>query len=309
MKEGAQWIAGPLSKLFSLSLAQGKLPQHWTLANVTTILKKGNKHSILNYRPVSLTCITVKLLERIVFNHMTKFLTTNKKLSPFQHGFHSGHSCQTQLLERVHQWAETLDNYDSTHIIYLDFSKAFDTVPHQRLLLKLDHIGIRGELLEWIRGFLSNRKQRVLCDGVASDWEDVVFGMPQYWSDHILEASAKANRVSNLLRRIMYDTSKASKQQAYIALVRPHLEYCLPVWIPHQKKYINELEKLQKRAARWVGGVRWDSSINNWTEAYSTSCHKLGWLFLQNRRTYSDCCQTFKNLSNHPSEQTKWASG
>ena len=76
LKKGAQWIAGPLSKLFSLSLAQGKLPQDWTSANVTPILKKGNKHSVLNYRPVSLTCITVKLLERIVFNRMTKFLTT-----------------------------------------------------------------------------------------------------------------------------------------------------------------------------------------------------------------------------------------
>ena len=130
LKEGAQWIAGPL---FSLSLAQGKLPQDWTSANVTPILKKGNKHTVLNYRPVSLTCITVKLLEHIVFNHMTKFLTTNKKLSPFQYGFRSGHLCQTQLLETVHQWAKTLDNNDSTHIIYLDFSKAFDTVPHQRL--------------------------------------------------------------------------------------------------------------------------------------------------------------------------------
>ncbi len=179
LKEGAQWIASPLSKLFSLSLAQGKLPQDWTSANITPIFKKGNKHSVSNYRPVSLTCITVKLLERIIFNHVTAFLTTNKKLSPFQHGFRSDHSCQTQLLETVHQWAKTLDNKGSTHVVYLDFSKAFDTVPHGHLLLKLDHIGIRGDLLEWIRGFLLNRKQRVLCDRVTSDWDNVPSGVPQ----------------------------------------------------------------------------------------------------------------------------------
>ena len=135
------------------------------------------------------------------------------------------------------------------------------------------------------------------------DWVDtykylgVVIHKKLSWSDHILEASAKANRVLNLLRRTMYGTSKASKQQTYIALVRPHLEYCSSVWNPHQKKYINELVKVQKRAARWVCGVRWDRSINNWTEAYSTPCHKLGWLSLQNRRTYSDCCQTFKIIN------------
>ncbi len=135
------------------------------------------------------------------------------------------------------------------------------------------------------------------------DWVDtykylgVIIHKKLSWSNHILEASSKAMKVLNLLRRTMHGTSNASKQLAYIALVRPHLEYCSPIWNPHQKKYIQELEKVQKRAARWVGGVRWNRSTNNWTEAYDVTCLKLGWLSLLNRRTYLDCCQTFKIIN------------
>ena len=117
------------------------------------------------------------------------------------------------------------------------------------------------------------------------------------WSNHILQGSSKAMKVLNLLRRTMHGTSNTSKELAYIALVRPHLEYCSPVWNPHQKKYIQDLEKVQKRAARWVGGVRWDSSTKSWTESYNTTCLKLGWLSLVNRRTYLDCYQTFKIIN------------
>ena len=116
------------------------------------------------------------------------------------------------------------------------------------------------------------------------------------WSNHILQGSSKAMKVLNLLRRTMHGTSNTSKELAYIALVRPHLEYCSPVWNPHQKKYIQDLEKVQKRAARWVGGVRWDSSTKSWTESCNTTCLKLGWLSLVNRRTYLDCYQTFNGL-------------
>jgi len=81
------------------------------------------------------------------------FLEASGKLNPNQHGFRQKHSCQTQLLETVHQWAITINAGQSTHAVFIDFSKAFDTVPHERLLLKLDHVGIRGPL---------ERDQRVL---------------------------------------------------------------------------------------------------------------------------------------------------
>ena len=85
-------------------------------------------------------------MERLVHRTITEFLEEHQKLSPTQHGFRRAHSCQTQLLETVHHWAKTLDECSSTHVIFLDFSKAFDTVPHNKLCLKLDNIGVYGEI-------------------------------------------------------------------------------------------------------------------------------------------------------------------
>ena len=92
LKEGAHCIATPIQKLFNLSLNQGSLPREWVSANVSPVFKKGNKHLPINYRPISLTCIVVKILERIVYNSLVEFLSSNNKLSPYQHGFRRGHS-------------------------------------------------------------------------------------------------------------------------------------------------------------------------------------------------------------------------
>ena len=79
----------------------------------------------------------------------------------------------------MHHWAKTLDECSSTQVIFLDFSKAFDTVPHNKLCLKLDNIGVRGNLLTWTRAFLSGRQQRVVVDGQHSEWSSVTSGVPQ----------------------------------------------------------------------------------------------------------------------------------
>ena len=173
LKQGAAWIADPLS------LWAGTLPDDWRKANVTPIFKKGSRHSLSNYRPVSLTSLVVKVLERLIHAGVSEFFASNNKLCPSQHGFRKGHSCQTQLLATVHDWASSLDKRTSTHAVFLDFSKAFDSVPHQRLLLKLENMGVRGSLLDWFRVFLSNRHQRVLVDGYSSDWKPVTSGVPQ----------------------------------------------------------------------------------------------------------------------------------
>ena len=121
----------------------------------------------------------MKCLERLVYARLSEFLDVNNKLSSWQHRFHRSHSCQIQLLATTHEWAKSLNKGVSTHVIYLDFSKAFDSVPHQRLLMKLDCMGIRGNLLSWIAAFLHDREQRVFVEGQSSDWMKVISGVPQ----------------------------------------------------------------------------------------------------------------------------------
>ena len=108
-----------------------------------------------------------------------EFLNTNHLLSEDLHGFRAGRSCVTQLLEIMELWTSMLDEGDGIDVVYLDFRKAFDSVPHQRLLEKARAHGIDGNLLKWIESFLTGRKQRVNVNGEMSSWADVHSGIPQ----------------------------------------------------------------------------------------------------------------------------------
>ena len=113
------------------------------------------------------------------------------------------------------------------------------------------------------------------------------------WGEHITEATAKANQALNILRRTMYGCTKNAKKRAYTALVRPHLEYCAPVWNPYQQKDCETLEKVQRRAARWIG-ASWDPQSMKWSKSYEKICDELHWLTLQLRRQFLICCQVYK---------------
>ena len=133
----------------------------------------------VNYRPVSLTCVCCKLLEHIIYSHVMAHLQTNNLLSVNQHGFRSGFSCETQLILTVHDLLESVEHKHRVDIGVLDFSKAFDTVPHPHLLKKLEHLGIRGDLYQWLTSFLTERDQRVVMEGSYSNFLHVDSGIPQ----------------------------------------------------------------------------------------------------------------------------------
>ena len=119
------------------------------------------------------------MLERIIKDHLLQYFIRNKFITSRQHGFHPGHSCETQLIRVLDDWTSALELGHQMDVIYLDLQKAFDKVPHARLLSKLKSYGIGGKLLQWIENFLSNRRQCVHLHGSKSDWINIFSGVPQ----------------------------------------------------------------------------------------------------------------------------------
>ena len=179
LKEAALELAPVLTDIFNTSLATSMLPSDWKTANIAPVFKKGNTNSAENYRPISLTCVCCKLLEHIVCHSIRDHLDNHNILSVYQHGFKAGHSCDSQLLSIVYDLMSIFDSKCQVDVAVLDFSKAFDVVPHQRLLGKIKHYGISGTTLAWISDFLNGRTQRVVVDGSYSEWSTVHSGVPQ----------------------------------------------------------------------------------------------------------------------------------
>ena len=184
LKECSSEISPMLALIYNESLAQGTVPDDWRQANVAPVFKKGEKYNAANYRPVSPTCICCKTLKHIIVSNINEHLAFESILADCQHGFRSQRSCETQLVQFYHDMVSNLDGawdrgQKQTDVIIMDFAKAFDKVPHRRLLYKLGYYGIRGSTHKWISLWLSERSQKVVLDGQASDPVPVLSGVPQ----------------------------------------------------------------------------------------------------------------------------------
>ena len=180
LRETAEEIAVPLVIIFKTSLRTKELPKDWKHANVSAVFKnKGKKTLPENYRPVSLTCILCKVMESIIRDHIIDHMKQNNLFSPKQFGFINGRSTVLQLMHVMDVWTEILDEGGCLDVVYCDFMKAFDKVPHNRLIHKVDHYGITGNVLGWVSSFLSNRTQSVHLNGEKSTIAPVTSGIPQ----------------------------------------------------------------------------------------------------------------------------------
>ena len=156
LKENIDICTDILTLLFTKSLETGKVPSDWNHANVTPVLKKGDKHNPGNYRPISITCIACKLLEHIFASNMMQHLETNNILYELQHRFRAKRSCESQIISLIHDLSQNNDKNIQTDLIIMDFAKAFDKVPHKRLLYKMKYLGISEQIINWVKSFLSN---------------------------------------------------------------------------------------------------------------------------------------------------------
>ena len=178
LKELSKCLISPITVLFNFTLKYG-IPEDWKVGHISPIFKKGSKKNAENYRPISLTSVLCKIMEKIVRSHLMTHLRENKLLSSKQFGFISGRSTTTQLLYFIDKCINIITEGKVVDVIYFDFAKAFDCVPHKRLLQKLTSFGISGNTFNWIKSFLLQRKQYVSVNGVKSKTENVLSGVPQ----------------------------------------------------------------------------------------------------------------------------------
>ena len=178
LSECADELAVPLTKICILSFRQGKFPTTWKRANVVPVFKKGDRKDPANYRPVSLLSISSKIVERVVCDQLVAHVSPT--LSPAQHGFLAGRSCETNLTCLVKQLWDGIAAGHQTDVVYTDYSSAFTSVNHNLLLHKLQHsYHLSGPALRWFHSYLCGREQRVVLNGKTSGWTRVGSGVPE----------------------------------------------------------------------------------------------------------------------------------
>ena len=177
LHELANQVYLPLSIIFEALMKSIRIPTQWKIARVSAINKKRNRKLASNYRPVSITSIVCRVLETIIRNFMVEFLVSNNLLSDFQFEFVKGRSTILQLLNVLNDWTNSLEN--KFDCIYLDYQKAFDSVPQKRLISKLRSYRFNLVIIRWVENYLRDRSQYVKINGEQSQWRPVTSGIPQ----------------------------------------------------------------------------------------------------------------------------------
>ena len=200
-------VSAPLSRLINACLEVGHFPDFLKLARVTPVFKAGDPTEFGNYRPISVLSVFSKIFERVIQGRLLGFLNRQGSILGTQYGFRRGHSTYMAILDMVENIRKAWENGEHCLGIFIDFKKAFDTVDHQILLGKMEHLGIRGVPLELIRSYLTNRKQYVAYNGMESSQWGITVGVPQgsilgplFFLLYINDLS----RVSSFLRCILF---------------------------------------------------------------------------------------------------------
>ena len=179
LKLGGEAMVSYLARLLDTTMNNGSLPEDWKRATVIPVHKGGDRSLVANYRPVSLTSVVCKQLEHVIASYLRQVWDKNDWLFEGQHGFRPGYSCESQVISICQDIADSLDDGENIDAIIVDFSKAFDLVPHGRLLTKIANSGVDPRVVTWVKEFLSGRTQRVRVEEQLSEEVRVTSGVPQ----------------------------------------------------------------------------------------------------------------------------------
>ena len=171
-------IAMPLSILINMSISEGIVPDELKIAKIIPVHKSNAKDDISNYRPISLLPSISKILGKVIYKRTFHFIQSNTILNNNQYGFREKHSTINAIIALTGDVITALENKDSVLSVFLDLSKAFDTIDQHILLHKLEFYGIRGTPLKWFKSYLTNRKQYVKYNSDSLQ-QDITFGVPQ----------------------------------------------------------------------------------------------------------------------------------
>ena len=245
LKLTAVLIASPLSKLYNKSLELGIYPSKFKEANIKPIFKnKGSPSELTNYRPISLLSSLSKVFEKIVHKHLYAHLSQNNLLTDKQSGYRRDHSAEQQLLYLTHNLYKALDSGNDFTAIYLDISKYFDKIWHEGLLFKCRHeFGITDSLYNWLKSYLSDRRQRVQIGDTFSKTEIVNAGCPQ---GSVLGPLLALIYLDNLSTRTQNDILFFADD---VSLYAPHTKDNLN---KTQTSLQNDLNEIQKYGEEWA---------------------------------------------------------
>ena len=181
LKECKEQLADKIYSLVKTSLKQGRVPKDWKRAIIVPIYKGGRREDPLNYRPVSLTSVVGKLCEKVIKEAWIDHLEKRNVLTECQFGFRRGRSCSSNLRSYYSKVIDIVQEREGwVDSVYLDLKKAFDKVPHRRLIWKIKNIGrVGGQLLKWMKDYLSEREMRTVVRNSTSSWLKVTSGVPQ----------------------------------------------------------------------------------------------------------------------------------
>ena len=174
-------IHSPIRLIVNQSLITGIFPDQLKIAIVTPLYKGKNtdQHSFCNYRPISLLPTFSKIIEKVVYRQLDDYMTKNKLFNTSQYGFRKNHSTEFAAVEFVDKVAKAIDDHEVPFSIFIDLSKAFDTLDHQILLNKLNYYGIEGPQLQWFKSYLTGRLQSVKYNNIISCKLELTTGVPQ----------------------------------------------------------------------------------------------------------------------------------